>query len=211
MYDTVIFDLDGTLLYTLEDLADSVNHVLLEYGYPVHTYEEIRSYIGSGAKRLIEMSLPEGTCEQTITEAFQSFKKYYTAHSQVKTRPYPGIMDMLGNLKKRGVRMAIVSNKNAEAVRELQKHYFEGLIELAVGEGGSIKRKPDPSSILHVIEKFKSEKALYVGDSLNDRLASENAGIDCCLVTWGFGYDIESLNPEYLADTSQELERIILG
>ena len=79
MYDTVIFDLDGTLLYTLEDLADSVNHVLLEYGYPVHTYEEIRSYIGSGAKRLIEMSLPEGTCEQTITEALQSFKKYYTA------------------------------------------------------------------------------------------------------------------------------------
>lgn len=210
MYDTVIFDLDGTLLYTLEDLADSVNHILKVYGYPVHTYEEIRSYIGSGARRLIEMSLPEGTDPDTVASAFEDFKKYYTEHSRIKTRAYPGIMDMLKKFKENGINMAIVSNKNAEAVAELQKYYFEDLIAFAVGEGGKIKRKPDPSSILHVISHFGSQKALYVGDSLNDKLASDNAKVDCCLVSWGFGYDIEALNPTYLVDTVKELEDIVL-
>lgn len=210
MYDTVIFDLDGTLLDTLGDLADSVNHVLTEYGYPVHTYEEIRSYIGSGAKRLIEMSLPEGTDSETVTSAFESFKEYYTDHSKIKTAPYPGIMEMLQTLKEKGIRMAIVSNKNAEAVAKLQEYYFKGLIDLAAGEGGGIKRKPDPSSILHTMKMLGAEKTLYVGDSLNDKLASDNAKVDCCLVSWGFGYDIEKLEPAYIAEDASQLERIIL-
>ena len=209
MYDTVIFDLDGTLLYTLEDLADSVNHILSEHGYPVHSYEKIQSFLGSGAKNLMTMSLPKDVSEETIEECFVEFKKYYTAHSQIKTRPYDGIMEMLKSLKKKGIKMAIVSNKNGEAVAELQKHYFEGTIELAVGEGGNIKRKPDPSSILYAMDILKAKKVLYVGDSINDSLASKNAGVDCCLCDWGFGYEIEKMEARYIVSSASELEKII--
>lgn len=209
MYDTVIFDLDGTLLYTLEDLADSVNHILSEHGYPVHSYEKVQTFIGSGAKNLMTMSLPKDVSEETIEECFKEFKAYYTAHSQIKTRPYDGIMEMLESLKKKGIKMAIVSNKNAEAVAELQKIYFKDTIELAVGEGGNIRRKPDPSSILYAMDVLKAEKALYVGDSLNDSLASKNAGVDCCLCDWGFGYDIDKMEARYIVSTAEELEKII--
>jgi phosphoglycolate phosphatase len=195
MKKTVIFDLDGTLLDTLEDLTDSVN-VTLEYmNYPTRTLEEIRSFVGNGMRQLINCAVPSGTSEVKIEEAFDYFCKYYFAHCNEKTKPYSGIHELLNELVRRNYKLAVVSNKRDEAVKELCCRYFD-MIEVVSGDKPGIKRKPAPDGVEYVLKQLDCEKndAVYVGDSEIDILTARNAGVDCISVTWGFRTERELLD-----------------
>ena len=187
-YDTVIFDLDGTLLNTLEDLTDAVNFVMRANEYPERTIEEVRCFVGNGIRRLMELAVPEGVSEDTFENVFEQFKSYYTDHCQIKTCAYEGIMELLEKLYTDGVSMAIVSNKNHAAVCELNEIYFKKYIEVAIGQKDGIRKKPAPDTVLQALKELGKEKesAIYVGDSEVDFLTAQNTGMDCVLVTWGF-------------------------
>ena len=187
-YDTVIFDLDGTLLNTLEDLADAVNFVMRANEYPERTIEEVRCFVGNGIRRLMELAVPEGVSGETFENVFEQFKSYYTDHCQIKTCAYEGIMELLEKLYTDGVSMAIVSNKNHAAVCELNEMYFKKYIEVAIGQKDGIRKKPAPDTVLQALKELGKEKesAIYVGDSEVDFLTAQNTGMDCVLVTWGF-------------------------
>lgn len=188
MYKTVIFDLDGTLLDTLEDLTDAVNAALNAFGLPARTKAEVCSFVGNGIKKLIERAI--GYPHQAFEEILQSFKEYYGAHCADKTQPYAGILPLLQALKEKGVRTAVVSNKADFAVKRLAKAYFGELLEDAVGENESagVRKKPAPDSVLAVMEKLNAEKGttVYIGDSEVDIQTAKNAGVDGVCVTWGF-------------------------
>ena len=205
MYDTAIFDLDGTLLNTIDDLTSSVNYSLAAFGFPSHTSGEIRSYIGHGISDLIRKSLPESHGEKDYKNVYTLFKEYYPKHAADETVPYPGIISLLTSLKEHGIKTAIVSNKNDYSVNILSKHFFDGLIDISVGERTGIRKKPDPSSVYEVMERLDCKTPLYIGDSVVDIETAENASIDCCLVTWGFGIGIEKLSCKYTVDTAEEL------
>ena len=187
-YDTVIFDLDGTLLNTLEDLADAVNFVMRANEYPERTIEEVRCFVGNGIRRLMELAVPEGVSGEIFENVFEQFKSYYTDHCQIKTCAYDGIMELLEKLYTDGVSMAIVSNKNHAAVCELNEIYFKKYIEVAIGQKDGIRKKPAPDTVLQALKELGKEKdsAIYVGDSEVDFLTAQNTGMDCVLVTWGF-------------------------
>ena len=208
MYDSAIFDLDGTLLNTIDDLASSVNHCLDAFGFPVHTTKEIRTYIGHGISNLIRRSLPEDHKEDDYERVYALFKEYYPKHATDETVPYPGILSLLSSLKEHGIKTAIVSNKNDYSVQILNEHFFNGLIDIAVGERKGIRKKPDPSSVLEVMERLGSKNPLYIGDSSVDFDTAANAGVDCCLVTWGFGIDVDKLHAKYTVDTADELRSL---
>lgn len=184
----VIFDLDGTLLDTLEDLADSVNFALRQHGFPTRTLSEVRTFVGNGMQKLIERAVPNGTDAQTVQEVLKQFKTYYAAHCTCKTKPYDGIVPLLQTLREKGILTAVVSNKGDFAVQSLCADYFPGLLDFAVGEKEGIRRKPCPDSVLAVLTHFQAaaEEAVYVGDSDVDIETAQNAGMDCISVTWGF-------------------------
>ena len=188
-YDVVIFDLDGTLLDTLDDLTEGVNHALREFGYPLATREQIRARLGYGSARLIASSLPEGRDCPLYQQVFDCYFEYYRAHSADRTRPYPGIMELLERLKGLGVRCAIVSNKPHLATLDLAKEYFDGLVDAAVGDRpGVVERKPAPDTVWAAMRELggTSVRSVYVGDSEVDIETAKNAGIDCISVAWGF-------------------------
>lgn len=215
MYRAVIFDLDGTLLDTLEDLRDGVNHALFLRGYPKRSLEEIRRFVGNGIAKLIERAVPEGTSEQERKEVLADFREYYTKHCRVKTGPYEGIMELLQYLKKQGILMGIVSNKNDAAVKELTKYYFADYIdiEVAIGEREGIGKKPAPDSVFEAMRILgvEKEETVYVGDSDVDRETAKNAGLACISVTWGFREEemLKELQPEYLVHKPEEIIRIL--
>ena len=186
--DTVIFDLDGTLLNTLEDLTDSVNHAMEKFGFPVHTIEEIRSFVGNGAPRLIERSIPQGKENPSYDAVLAAFKDHYAAHCEDKTNPYEGIMPLLSQLQEKGYRMAVVSNKFDGAVKRLCEKYFGGYIEVAIGESADVKRKPAPDTVYRALRELSCDasRAVYVGDSEVDIQTAKNASLPCISVTWGF-------------------------
>ena len=193
-YHTILFDLDGTLLNTLEDLTDAVNYVMDAYDFPEHSIEDVRCFVGNGIRVLMQRAIPEGEENPQFDEAFELFKRYYLAHNKVKTRPYDGIMELLGELKKRGVHMAIVSNKNQPTVEALCEEEFQGLISVAVGDGEGRARKPAPDGPMEAIRRLGlsgTEGVLYVGDSEVDAQTAKNAGLGCVLVTWGFRTRLE--------------------
>lgn len=208
-YKAVIFDLDGTLLNTLEDLTDAVNHVMRQFNYPEHTIEEIRSFVGNGIKLLIERSLPYGKDNPEFDKVFSEFKSYYTSHCQIKTRPYDGIMELISSLKEQGYKLAIVSNKNQSAVTELNNIYFSDYISTAIGEKEGVRKKPAPDTVIKALNELgiSSDDAVYVGDSDVDRETAENSNMDCISVTWGFRDRklLESLNPYAIIDKPAEL------
>ena len=208
-YKAVIFDLDGTLLNTLEDLTDAVNHVMRQFNYPEHTIEEIRSFVGNGIKLLIERSLPDGKDNPEFDKIFSEFKLYYTSHCQIKTRPYDGIMELIAALKEQGYKLAIVSNKNQSAVTELNNIYFSDYISTAIGEKEGVRKKPAPDTVIKALSELciSSDDAVYVGDSDVDRETAENSNMDCISVTWGFRDRklLESLNPYAIIDKPAEL------
>lgn len=187
-YEAVIFDLDGTLLNTLEDLTDAVNAALRKNSMRDHTLEEIRGFVGNGIGKLMERAIPGGRENPVFEKAFEDFKMYYGKHCRDKTVPYPGVMDMLCNLKEKKIKMAIVSNKADFAVKELREVYFSGLIEIAAGEKEGIRRKPAPDMVHYVLQEMDCpvEKAIYVGDSDVDIMTAENSGMECISVSWGF-------------------------
>ncbi len=188
MYDFYIFDLDGTLLDTLDDLADSVNATLRYFSYPLRTREEIRKFVGNGMRNLIQLSL--GGVPENFEDILAYFKKYYGENSQRKTKPYEGIVEVLQYLKSRGKKTAIVSNKADYATQALTKNYFNGLIDLAIGENeqAGVRRKPFPDSVLKAMDFFGANKdnTLYIGDSETDIQTAKNAGLRCISVVWGF-------------------------
>lgn len=208
-YKAVIFDLDGTLLNTLEDLTDAVNHVMRQFNYPEHTIEEIRSFVGNGIKLLIERSLPDGKDNPEFDKVFSEFKSYYTSHCQIKTRPYDGIMELISSLKEQGYKLAIVSNKNQSAVTELNNIYFSDYISTAIGEKEGVRKKPAPDTVIKALNELgiSSDDAVYVGDSDVDRETAKNSDMDCISVTWGFRDRklLESLKPYAIIDKPDEL------
>lgn len=208
-YKAVIFDLDGTLLNTLEDLTDAVNHVMRQFNYPEHTIEEIRSFVGNGIKLLIERSLPYGKDNPEFDKVFSEFKSYYTSHCQIKTRPYDGIMELISSLKEQGYKLAIVSNKNQSAVTELNNIYFSDYISTAIGEKEGVRKKPAPDTVIKALNELgiSSDDAVYVGDSDVDRETAKNSDMDCISVTWGFRERklLESLKPYAIIDKPDEL------
>ena len=187
-YDTVIFDLDGTLLDTLEDLCDSTNFALRYFGYPQRTLSEIRSFVGNGIGVLIEKALPEGKTNMDYEKVLKVFKDHYAINCNNKTHAYDGIYDFLDKLKLSGYKIAVVSNKVDSAVKELCQRYFKDTFAIALGESENIKKKPAPDSVLSVIRELNSEKSrtVYIGDSEVDIATASNAGIDCISVSWGF-------------------------
>lgn len=187
-YSAVIFDLDGTLLDTLDDLADAVNEALVTYGYPKRTREEVRQFVGNGVRLLMHRALPGGEENPQFEEVLATFRTYYASHSQCKTAPYPGILSLLSGLRERGVRVAVVSNKFDAAVRDLCAHYFGGLVEVAVGESPEVPKKPAPDTVYRAMRLLGVAPAdcVYVGDSDVDIRTAENAGIPCISVLWGF-------------------------
>ncbi|MCR4657392.1 MAG: HAD family hydrolase [Lachnospiraceae bacterium] len=214
-YRLAIFDMDGTILDTLRDMTDSLNHVMREYGLPEHTPEEVRLFVGNGIHKLIERAVPEGTREETLEKVFNSYVSYYEKHCADATRPYDGITRMLEELRKKGVLTAVVSNKKDVAVQALVKKYFDGLFDESVGEREGIRIKPAPDSVLQVLKELGIEKddAVYIGDSDVDLNTALNAGLDAVAVTWGFR-DREFLKKHgatFFADDPGELCLYIAG
>lgn len=214
-YDTVIFDLDGTLMDTLEDLADAVNEILRRNSYPVRTIQHVRRIVGNGLKQTLTLCLPEGTAQEEIDRLLPEFAAYYQAHCQIKTKPYDGIEDTLRKLCARGYKLAIVSNKRDEAVKTLNRECFEAYVKVAIGENESegIRKKPAPDTVYQALKELGSEKerAVYVGDSEVDKKTADNAGLPCISVDWGFRdrEELEKLEPAYLISRPEELLEIL--
>lgn len=187
MIDTILFDLDGTLLNTLDDLMDSVNYALTVCGCPERTYEEVRAFVGNGVRLLVERALPDGQKDRT-DECLKVFSAHYDKNKANKTRPYDGILSMLSAVKDAGFKTAVVSNKYDSAVKELAETEFNGLIDLAIGVRDGVAPKPAPDSAFEAMRQLASDKAacVYVGDSDVDVMTAKNAGLPIVAVTWGF-------------------------
>ncbi|MBQ8413092.1 MAG: HAD family hydrolase [Lachnospiraceae bacterium] len=212
-YSTVIFDLDGTLLNTLEDLTDSVNYALCSMTYPERTIEEVRNFVGNGIKKLMERAVPEGTLESDVERALDYFKEYYAEHNQDKTKPYDGVVELMSKLRARGIKMAIVSNKIHSGVIALRDEFFRD-IDVAIGDMPELNRKPAPDYCFLALRQLGSsvEEAVYVGDSDVDLETAKNVGLDCISVLWGFrdkDFLVEK-GATVFADTPEDVERLVL-
>jgi phosphoglycolate phosphatase len=209
----VIFDLDGTLLYTLEDLKNSVNFALRECSFKERTLDEVREFVGNGIENLMRKSVPDNISEADFQKCFEAFKSHYKIHSEDFTKEYDGITDMLKALKKEGCLLAVVSNKADFAVNTLCKKYFPDLLDCAFGEREGIKRKPCPDSVNEVVKLLNVDKTncFYVGDSDVDVKTAHNADIKCIACTWGFRSRsvLERENPEYIIDNVNEILKIV--
>ncbi len=210
---TVIFDLDGTLLDTIDDLTASANHVLRFFGLPERSRSEIQSFVGNGIAKLISRILPGGAEDPRFDEAYREFRMYYNEHCMDQTKPYPGIPALLQKLKEDGYGTAIVSNKADFAVTKLSETYFPGLIDAAVGESSGTAKKPAPDMLMKALSIMGAslENAVYVGDSDVDIQTAGNAGIECILVTWGFREEefLRRQGAKVFAADAEELERRI--
>lgn len=213
MYKAVIFDLDGTLLDTLDDLANAVNFALREFSFPERTKEEVRSFIGNGVVKLMERSTPENTDSETQENCLDCFRKYYLEHMRDNTAPYEGIPALLKSLKDKGIKTAVVSNKLHSAVAGLCEEFFGCLIDEAFGVSEEKERKPSPVNVFKAMEKLSSDKenTVYIGDSNVDVETAHNASLKCIGVTWGFRNreNLVSYSCDFIADTTDELLRLI--
>ncbi|MCD7818724.1 MAG: HAD family hydrolase [Lachnospiraceae bacterium] len=215
-YDAVVFDLDGTLLDTLRDLADSANVILGRYGMPQYDQEDIRRFVGNGIPRLIQRVVPDGEKNPDYMHVLQDFNSYYEEHCMDATEPYPGIPLLISRLRRDGCQTAIVSNKADFAVKKLSRVYFGDQIDVAVGEREGCRRKPEPDSVWQALRELNVplERAVYVGDSEVDIQTAKNAGIDCIIVTWGFrSRDFllsQGADPERMASNVKELIPLLL-
>ena len=189
-YNTFIFDLDGTLLDTLGDLAAAVNYALRTHGLPEHSIDDVRRFVGNGVRKLMERAVPDGAGNPLFEDTFATFRQYYMAHSLDTTRPYEGIPEALAALKAQGCRLAVVSNKMMAATQALCSHFFPDTIEVAIGEheAAGIRKKPAPDTVVAALKALGvgKEHAVYVGDSDVDIQTACNSGIPCISVLWGF-------------------------
>lgn len=214
-YRTVLFDMDGTLLDTLEDLRDSTNHVLREMGYPERSLEEMRRFVGNGAEMQIRRAVPEGTSEENIAKVLRAYRAYYQEHCRIKTKVYDGLLDMLDALKARGVKTAVVSNKPDEAVKKLSEEYFGGRMDYAVGAKDGRRCKPYPDMVDAALEALGEtrEGAVFIGDSEVDVQTGLNAGLPVIAVSWGFRSreTIAEAGATVIADDAAALAKLLLG
>lgn len=215
-YEGLIFDLDGTLLNTLQDISDSTNKSLEAFGFPTHTYEEYKLVLGDGFRALIEKSLPEGTDRDTIDKVLDLFEENYKENFQNKTRPYDGVVEMLEALNEKGVKIAINSNKMDDYTKSLAHKFFSHLPLVAViGERQGVPKKPDPITANEIIELMglSKDKVMYVGDSNTDMLTANNAKLDSTGVTWGFRKEEELVEhgATYIAYELQAILDIVSG
>ena len=213
MINTIIFDLDGTLLNTLEGLKNSTNFALKKFNSPEITLEQTRSFVGNGVRKLIERAIPNGEKNPDFEKCLNTFKEHYSKTMYQKTVAYDGIEDMLTELKRKGIKTGVVSNKFDTAVKELCKNYFDGLIIVAIGESPNVRKKPAPDSVLKAMKILgaKPENTLYVGDSDVDIQTAKNSNLKSVGVTWGFR-DRELLEKEgadFIINTPCELLELI--
>lgn len=185
---TVIFDLDGTLLDTLQDLADAANYALRKEGMPERTIDEVRRFVGNGVRLLMIRAVPGGESNPLFEETFAQFKEYYGEHCNDNTKPYEGMIELLETLKSKGYSVAIVSNKIDFAVKELSALYFKGIVPVAIGEKEGVRRKPAPDTVREALKELgrTAEESVYVGDSDVDIETAKNADMPCISVLWGF-------------------------
>lgn len=188
MYNTYIFDLDGTLLSTLGDLAASCNYALRTNGLPERTVDEVRQFVGNGVKKLMERAIPGGLDNDKFDKTYADFRQHYMQHNLDTTKPYDGVMEMLEELRKRGKKVAVVSNKFYAATQELCRHFFGDLVPVAIGEREDIRKKPAPDTVLEAMRQLgvTAERAVYIGDSDVDIDTARNSGMPCISVLWGF-------------------------
>lgn len=215
MIHAVVFDLDGTLLNTLDDLAAAANVALAAHGMPPRTVDEVRRFVGNGVAKLIERAVPAGTDAATQQAVFDTFRTYYAEHNLDATAPYNGILPTLARLRDAGIAMAVVSNKLEEATAALCRHFFSDLITVAVGDAPDRPRKPAPDGTLLALTRLgaAADEAIFVGDSDVDVLTAHNAGLPCIGVTWGFR-DADSLHTAgaaHLIDTPAQLADYVLN
>ena len=207
--DTIIFDLDGTLINSLEDLKVSVNYALYGFKYPKQTLEMVRNNVGNGVEKLIERSLPNGKENPNFEVCLSIFKEHYAKHMDVNTKPYPHILETLATLKTKGYKLAVVSNKFDAAVKPLCKKYFKTLIDVAIGQEKDTKKKPAPDTVYIALDELdsKAENAVFIGDSEVDIQTAKNANIDCISVSWGYKTKefLEQNGASIIIDTPFEL------
>ncbi len=214
-YQTAVFDMDGTILNTLDDLCDGVNFTLRHYGFPERSLDEIRGFLGGGGRNLMRLSLPEGSPDNLIDEAFAFYQPYYLAHCNVKTAPYPGIPQLLSDMKKAGIRLAVVSSKPDAPAQKLCTQFFGDLFDLCIGDRPGLARKPDPEALYIALGELgaSTDGAVFIGDSEYDILVARNAGIPGIAVSWGFRTreQLKATEPDFLADSMGELRSILLA
>ena len=213
-YKAVLFDMDGTVLDTLGDLAAAVNHTLREFSMPERSIAEVAAALSNGAAYLIAHTVPAGTPKELTEKVLAAYAPYYDAHCDILTGPYDGIVPLMQKLRGSGVKLAVISNKQDTAVKPLAEKYFPGLLEIAVGESAEVRRKPNPDAVLAALRHIDVERedAIYVGDTEVDLQTARNAGMECASVDWGFRTReqlIES-GAEHIFETVQELEEYLL-
>lgn len=214
-YEAVIFDLDGTLLDTLEDLRDAVNYAMRKNQFQEHSLEEIRKAVGNGIRKLIERCVPEGTKSEVVEAVFADFRVYYKENCKNKTKPYDGMKELVKKLKEEDYKLAVVSNKNHEAVQEIIPYYFGDLFDISVGAMEEMKKKPAPDTTFLALEKLgvANGKAIYVGDSQVDVETAKNSGLEGIFVTWGFRSreELAEAGAQEFADTVNQLYEKIMA
>lgn len=214
MYDPIIFDLDGTLLNTLGDLAAAGNRALKALNLPAHAEEEYRFFVGNGIPKLIERMLPPDSAESVRQAAYEIFSEYYALHKSDRTVPYEGIPKLLSELRSRGITAVCCTNKDHTFARELLKSFFGDDLAEVIGAGQGFAVKPDPAAVIHLAEKYARPcfEPLYVGDSGVDMQTAQNAKLTACGVLWGFRdrAELEPYSPKYIAASADELGKIIL-
>ena len=212
-YTTVIFDLDGTLLNTLEDIRDSVNHILTKYGYEPRTLEQIRRAVGNGSGVLLERSLPAGRDTPDFDRLLEEYVAWYEEHNMIKTGPYAGVTDMLKALAVSEHKLAVVSNKPDANTKALVRHFFGAYVSVAIGERPGVRRKPAPDSVKTAMRELQSYpfETVYVGDSEVDLKTAGAAGIDCISVAWGFRSPdfLRSLGAKTVAGSPNEVVKLV--
>lgn len=219
-YTIAVFDLDGTLLDTLDDLADAVNEALARANCPLRTRDEVRMFVGNGVEMLVRCAVPAGTDEASVAAILSDFKALYAANCDRHTAPYPGILSLLDALRARGVRVAVVSNKFDAAVKSLCERYFGDRVEVAVGERAGVRKKPAPDTVFEALAALgvpagarDGVRAVYIGDSDVDIKTAQAAGMPCLSVTWGFrdAAFLRESGATALIDTADDLRAAILG
>ena len=214
-YKAVLFDMDGTVLDTLDDLADSVNRSLREFGLPEVSRIQVGQSLGNGAKYLIRHCLPEGSDEALCEQVLSFYKPWYDAHCRIKTKPYDGILQLMETLRADGVSQAIISNKPDSAVQELAEAFFPGLMDVVIGESPAVKRKPSPDTVLAAASQMglMASDCVYIGDTEVDLETARNAGMDCIPVSWGFRTEEQlcAAGAEEIIRSPEELKKKLLG